>query len=182
MAKKRYRINGKFVKFKDFIKINGLDAVNYETLNTQEKRIWSGLNTYENRIKLENGQFLNKTTLNKLKRDTDLKTFAAKNNMSIDEYLKQNIDTILKFNAQAFEITKNGKNVDKFILNSNGKFHYKGEEISKNELIKKLQGKRNHQLKKNNKFINIYRFKIENNGNKITLEEIEDKGSNDDEE
>lgn len=178
MAKKqRYRINGKFVSFKDFVKINGLDSVNYQSLNLQEKRVWNGINTAQNRVRLESGQYLNKVTLSKLKKDKNLQYFAFKNNVSIDEYIKNNIDTILKFNEQAFSITKNHNTVEKFIMNSNGKFYYKGVEISKNELIKKLSLKRTKALNKSNKFISIYSFKIEKNGNKITLTKIEEKGS-----
>lgn len=178
----KYRIKGKFVNFKTFVKTNGLDAVNYNSLTTKEKRIWSGLNTYENRIKLDNGQFLNKNTLAKLRRDPNLKDFANKNNMPLNEYIKQNIDTILKFNEQAFILTKNQKNVEKFILESKGKFTFEGKEIDKKELVKKLQQRRSYQLSKKNKFINIYKFEVKDNGRTINLIQIENKGSNDDEE
>lgn len=180
--KKRYRINGKFASFKDFVKVNGLDAVNYNDLSKQEKRVWNGIQTYSNRIKLESGQFVNKATLSILRRDKDIKDFAAKNNKTVDEYLMENIDIITRFKNQVFNLTKNQNNVEKFIQESNGKFLLNGETIDKNELIKKLQNKRRYQLSKKNKFINIYKFEIKDNGRTINLTDIENLGSGDDEE
>ena len=178
---KRYRINGKFATFKDFVKVNGLDAVNYENLTSKEKRIWNGLETYSNRIKLESGQFVNKTTLSILRRDKDIKDFAAKNNKTVDQYIRENIDTITRFKNQTFTLTKNQNTVEKFIQDSNGKFLLNGEPIDKNELIKKLQNKRRYQLAKKNKFINIYKFEIKDNGRTINLTEIENLGSGEEE-
>lgn len=172
----KYRIKGKFVKFKDFIKINGLDAVNYELLSAQEKRVWNGVQTYQNRVVLDNGQFVNKTTLSRLYKNKNYQQFAEKNNKDIKTYIKENIDIILKFDTQAFSISKNQNNVEKFIQETNGKLFFKGKEIEKNNLIQALQLKRTRALKKG-KFITIYYFKIEKNGNKITLEKIEEKGS-----
>lgn len=174
----KFRINGKFVTLKEFVKVNGTDSVLPHNLNAKEKRILNGLKSYENRIKLDNGQFVNKVTLSKLKRDSNLKIFAEKNNMSLNDYLRQNIDTILKFNSQAFQITKNQNNVEKFINQSNGNFKYKGKLIDKNELIQKLQKGRISALKKN-KFITIYTFEIKDNGHKINLTEIKKMGSDD---
>jgi hypothetical protein len=173
---KRYRINGKFATFKDFVKVNGLDAVNYENLTSKEKRIWNGLETYSNRIKLESGQFVNKTTLSILRRDKDIKDFAAKNNKTIDQYIRENIDTITRFKNQVFSIYKNNKNVEKFIQESNGKFSYFGKEIDKTELILTLQQNYREALRES-RHIGIYKFEIKENGRNINLIEEEYKGS-----
>lgn len=173
----KYRIKGKFVDFKTFVKTNGLDAVNYNSLTTKEKRVWSGLNTYENRIKLDNGQFLNKNTLAKLRRDPNLKDFANKRGIPLNKYIQDNIDTILKFNEQAFILYKNNRNVEKFITESKGSFLYFGNEINKLDLIFELQNNSREAINKKNKFINIYKFEIKDNGRTINLIEIENKGS-----
>lgn len=174
--KKRYRINGKFASFKDFVKVNGLDAVNYENLTSQEKRVWNGIQTYNNRIKLESGQFVNKATLSILRRDKDIKDFAAKNNKSVDEYLRENIDTIVRFKNQVFTLYKNNKNVEAFIQNSNGKFSYLGKPIDKLELILALQQNYREALREN-RHIGIYKFEIKNNGRNINLIVEDYKGS-----
>jgi hypothetical protein len=172
----KYRIKGKFVDFKTFVKTNGLDAVNYNSLTTKEKRVWSGLNTYENRIKLDNGQFLNKNTLAKLRRDPNLKDFANKRGIPLNKYIQDNIDTILKFNEQAFILYKNNRNVEKFITESKGSFLYFGNEINKLDLIFKLQNNYREALREN-KHIGIYKFEVKENGRKINLIDEQYTGS-----
>lgn len=171
----KYRINGKFASFKNFVKANGLDSVSYADLNKKQKRVFNGLKTYSERI-IYKGQFLNKISAKKLKNDKDLQLFAKNNNKSISKYINENIEDILEVYEGAFKITKNNNNVFDFINKAKGNLSIYGKPVSKNEF--NLFAKRAIQkAMKAGFFNNIFNFDISDNGQEINLTEIEPIGS-----
>lgn len=130
----KYRVNGKFVKFKDFVKSNGLDSVNYSSLTSHEKKVWNGINSYENRITLK-GQFATKSFLKNKSIRKALEENAERKGMKFMEYLKKyNKEITDFFEVGAFFDQYGEREAEKLVINHSGKFFYNGKEITRNEM------------------------------------------------
>ena len=159
----QWKINNKFAKFKDFIKTNGLDYVDYNKLTSHEKRVYNGVKTYQTRV-IYQGKFIdNKTFLNNPK----IKEFAKNNDMPVKDYLKANYKDLKKFiDSNLLTRSINDKNIESFILKHNGKFFLNAVSISASDLIEFIAEQKLLFLNKkpNMYFTAYYNFIVKNFG------------------
>ena len=162
----KYRINGKFVTFKTFVKTYGLDAVNYKTLGAKEKRIYSGLETYQKRVVLSTGQFAPKT----LTENPTIKDFAKNRNMSLGQYIKENEAAINKFmESGLIQRSVNSRSLHNFVKNHKGDIIYKGKTYTAEEFLFKMDMARAKDMSKSTTVETIYNFEVSKNGKTLKL-------------
>ncbi len=172
----KYRVNGKFATLKTFVKTYGLDAVIYDKLDKKEKRVWNGLNTYENRVVLDGGKFAPKT----LTENPTIKKFALDRNETLKQYIEENQADILKFTNQGL-INRgvNSQALHGFIDKHKGPIMYKGKEIDKKDFLfkmdmekVKIMDKRNKKKDADSEIEVIYNFEVQNSGKTLVLKSI----------
>jgi len=132
----QYRLNGKFTSFKNFVKVHGLDAVNYNDLESREKRIYNGIETASNRLRI-GGEFIHKPLESKIRK------YAKNNEMEVNEYIKKNrevIETYMK--EQSITNTYNDQKITDMVdLAAKGKMtiYINDEKVSRIEATKRLK-------------------------------------------
>jgi len=170
MAKKysqRWKVNGKFSTFKDFIKANGQDYVQYEKLSTTEKKIYNGLKQYEQRIVIR-GKFKdNKELVN----NPTLKIFAKNNNMDIKSYIKKNYDKIDRYMKKGvLTYSVNLTKLPRFINTHSGiLLNEDGSEMTKAQMLEYLTTLIKTSMQGTKYFTAYVRFKITNFGTNATV-------------
>jgi hypothetical protein len=156
------------VTFKTFIKSAGLDAVVYSKLTQKEKRIWNGLNTYENRVVLE-GKFAPKT----LTENPTIKKFALDRNETLKQYIEENAADILKFtNSGIIERVVNSKSLHDFINNHKGQLIFEGNPIDKKEFLLKMDIQRAEIMSGKSVPEILYYFEVKENGKVLNFKKI----------
>jgi hypothetical protein len=161
----KYRVNGKFATLKTFVKTYGLDSVVYEQLNKNERRVWNGLNAYENRVILD-GKFAPKT----LTENPTIKKFALDRNETLKQYIEENKEDILRFTNQGLiNRSVNTNNLHEFINNHKGEVLFKGKLISKEDFLLKMDVERTKAMKTGNTVEIIYNFEVKNNGRELNF-------------
>lgn len=164
----KYRVNGKFATLKTFVKTFGLDAVVYDKLDKQEKRVWNGINTYEGRVVLEGGKFAPKT----LTENPTIKKFALDRNESLKKYIEENEADILRFTNQGLiNRSVNTNNLHEFINNHKGDVLYKGKTISKEDFLLKMDVERAKAMKTGNTVEVVYNFEVKKNGKELNFKD-----------
>jgi hypothetical protein len=172
----KYRVNGKFATLKTFVKTFGLDAVVYDNLSKQEKKVWNGISSYENRVVLD-GKFAPKT----LTENPTIKKFAMDRNETLKQYIEENKDDILRFTNQGL-INRgvNSQALHGFIDKHKGNIIYKGKEIDRNDFLfkmdmekVKIMDKRNKKKDAGSEIEVIYNFEVQNNGKTLVLKSIQ---------
>lgn len=162
----KYRINGKFASFKSFVKTFGLDAVSYESLSKQERKVWNGINTYQSRAVLSGGKFAPKT----LTENPTIRAFAQSRGESLKKYLEDNEADILKFTNQGLiNRTVNSKSLHDFIQNHKGDILYRGQSMSKEEFLFKMDMNRAKDASTSTTVETLYNFNVKNNGKTLEL-------------
>lgn len=187
----KYRLKGKFISektylekvFKPLIKTQSLDAVIYENLTTNEKRVYNGVKTAANRITSTKGRFLSDNLL----KSEIIKGIAAKQGLTPKQYFDKNKASLQDANSifrKGLPISKNSFFVEDFIKKHKGKFIYKGKEISRKELMYKISRKeqshktkssKENQDEKNQKdtdFILIYEMRVNIFTNELEIESV----------
>lgn len=163
----KYRVNGKFATLKTFVKTYGLDAVVYEQLNKTERKVWNGLNAYENRVILD-GKFAPKT----LTENPTIKKFALDRNETLKQYIEENKEDILRFTNQGLiNRSVNTNNLHEFINNHKGDIFYKGKLISKTDFLLKMDIERAKAMKTGNTVEVVYNFEVKNNGKQLNFKD-----------
>jgi hypothetical protein len=163
----KYRVNGKFATLKTFVKTYGLDAVVYEQLNKTERKVWNGLNAYENRVILD-GKFAPKT----LTENPTIKKFALDRNETLKQYIEENQADILRFTNQGLiNRSVNTNNLHEFINNHKGDILYKGKAISKTDFLLKMDMERTKAMKTGNTVEVVYNFEVKKNGKELNFKD-----------
>lgn len=163
----KYRVNGKFATLKTFVKTYGLDAVVYDKLDKSEKRVWNGLNAYENRVVLD-GKFAPKT----LTENPTIKKFALDRNETLKQYIEENKDDILRFTNQGLiNRSVNTNNLHEFINNHKGDILYKGQAISKTDFLLKMDIEKAKAMKTGNTVEVVYNFEVKKNGKELNFKD-----------
>lgn len=161
----KYRINGKFVSFKTFVKSNGLDAVVYNQLNDHEKRVYRGLETYEKRAIIK-GKFAPHT----LTENPTLKAFARSRGETIKQYIEENLTEINKFmKSGLFNRSVNSNSIHDFINKHKGDIIYKGKKISKDDFLFLMDMQRGKDMSTGTTVETIYNFDVKNSGKTLEL-------------
>jgi hypothetical protein len=163
----KYRVNGKFATLKTFVKTFGLDAVVYDNLSKQEKKVWNGISSYENRVVLD-GKFAPKT----LTENPTIKKFALDRNETLKQYIEENATDILKFMENGLiNRSVNTNSLHDFINNHKGEILYKGKAIDKNEFLLKMDIERAKAMKTGNTVEVIYNFEVKKNGKQLDFKD-----------
>lgn len=164
----KYRVNGKFATLKTFVKTYGLDAVVYDKLDKQEKRVWNGLSAYENRVVLD-GKFAPKT----LTENPTIKKFALDRNESLKKYIEENQADILKFtNSGIITRVVNSKSLHDFINNHKGQVIFEGTPIDKSEFLLKMDIERAEIMSGKSVPEILYYFEVKENGKLLNFVKI----------
>lgn len=171
----KYRINGKFVSFKQFIKTFGSDAVAPSSLTDKEKRILRGVETAAKRARID-GRFVPKVITS----NPGVKQAAKDAKMSVNQYLMNYIDDVKEYlETGVFTITKNTTNLHDFIDNHKGLVLYKGKAVDRAELKLKLDGMKQKSFTSKRKNVSevFYTFEISSDGRTINLVKVKDHES-----